>query len=67
MVGFYDLAVHAEMFQALGCTPIVNLFEELAEPIRLNHTQAEYRVIPDQHQQADRSLFNRFGRVHVDL
>jgi len=31
---------------ALGCTPIVNLFEEHAEPIRLNHTTYEYQVIP---------------------
>jgi type VI secretion system protein ImpG len=31
----------------LGCTPIVNLFEQIAEPIRVNHAQTEYRVIPD--------------------
>ena len=31
----------------LGCTPIVNLFETEAEPIRLTHTQYEYRVLPD--------------------
>ncbi len=31
----------------LGCAPIANLFEQLAEPIRLDHTQREYMVIPD--------------------
>ena len=31
----------------LGCTPVVNLFEQLAEPIRLDQTQLEYRVVPD--------------------
>jgi type VI secretion system protein ImpG len=31
----------------LGCSPIVNLFEQGAVPIRLNHTQTEYQVIPD--------------------
>jgi type VI secretion system protein ImpG len=31
----------------LGCTPVVNLFEQLAEPIRLDQTQMEYRVVPD--------------------
>ncbi len=31
----------------LGCTPIVNLFPQVAEPVRLDHTQHEYRVIPD--------------------
>ncbi len=31
----------------LGCAPIVNLFSQVAEPIRLTHTETEYRVIPD--------------------
>lgn len=34
----------------LGCTPIVNLFPQLAEPIDLTHEQHEYRVIPNVHQ-----------------
>jgi type VI secretion system protein ImpG len=31
----------------LGCTPVVNLFEQTAEPIPLTHTKTEYRVVPD--------------------
>jgi type VI secretion system protein ImpG len=31
----------------LGCTPIVNLFEQLAEPIALTQTRPEYRITPD--------------------
>lgn len=31
----------------LGCTPVVNLFQQIAEPIRVSHTETEYRVIPD--------------------
>lgn len=31
----------------LGCTPVVNLFRQVAEPIRLNHTVSDYLVIPD--------------------
>ncbi len=31
----------------LGCTPIVNLFDQIAEPIRVGQTQTEYRVVPD--------------------
>lgn len=31
----------------LGCTPIINLFERLAEPIQLSHTRTEYLVEPD--------------------
>jgi type VI secretion system protein ImpG len=38
--------VNAGTFR-LGCVPIVNLFEQLAEPIRLTQAQTEYRVIPD--------------------
>lgn len=32
---------------ALGCTPVVNLFEHTAEPIKLDHTRMEYQIIPD--------------------
>ncbi len=32
---------------ALGCTPVVNLFPQRCEPIRLTHTDIEYRIVPD--------------------
>jgi len=32
----------------LGCTPIINLFTRTAEPIRLDHSHVEYRVVPDE-------------------
>jgi type VI secretion system protein ImpG len=38
--------INADTFR-LGCTPIVNLFEQVAEPIRLTHAETEYRVVPD--------------------
>ncbi|MBN2490940.1 MAG: type VI secretion system baseplate subunit TssF [Planctomycetes bacterium] len=38
--------VSAETFR-LGCTPMVNLFPQRAEPIRLTETHTEYRVVPD--------------------
>ena len=31
----------------LGCTPIVNLFSQVAEPIQLNQRKFEYSVVPD--------------------
>jgi type VI secretion system protein ImpG len=31
----------------LGCTPVVNLFRQAAEPIRLSRTKASYPVVPD--------------------
>jgi type VI secretion system protein ImpG len=42
--------VKADTFQ-LGCSPIINLFRKVAEPIDFTHQQREYRVIPDVHQQ----------------
>ncbi|HEY7709914.1 MAG TPA: type VI secretion system baseplate subunit TssF [Candidatus Entotheonella sp.] len=41
----------------LGCTPIVNLFEQIAEPIRLNHAETEYRVIPDVRRQSTTEVY----------
>ncbi|TWT75605.1 hypothetical protein Pla123a_31150 [Posidoniimonas polymericola] len=41
--------VNAGVFR-LGCTPIVNLFEKVCEPIRLTHTKHEYPILPDVHQ-----------------
>lgn len=38
--------LEADMFR-LGATPIVNLFDQVAEPIPLAHTQYEYRVVPN--------------------
>lgn len=32
---------------ALNCTPTINLFEHRADPIKLDHTQLEYQVVPD--------------------
>jgi len=45
-----EQAVDRDTFQ-LGCAPIVNLFERYAEPIRVSHTETEYRVVPDIHAQ----------------
>lgn len=43
----------------LGATPIVNLFQQRAEPIMLKHTQGEHRVVPD----ARRALANEVYSV----
>ncbi|MDH5777091.1 MAG: type VI secretion system baseplate subunit TssF [Gammaproteobacteria bacterium] len=31
----------------LNCTPVVNLFDHKSDPIKLDHTQLEYQVVPD--------------------
>lgn len=35
----------------LGCTPVINLFRQQAEPIKLSHARHEYPVVPDVRQQ----------------
>ena len=50
-------AVDASAFQ-LGCTPIINLFEKVAEPIRLTQEQHEYRVVPDVHRQSATEVYS---------
>ncbi len=34
----------------LGCTPVINLFQQAAEPIRISHEQSTYPVLPDNRQ-----------------
>ncbi|MGK7862574.1 type VI secretion system baseplate subunit TssF [Falsiroseomonas sp. E2-1-a4] len=41
-----ERAVSAENF-ALGCTPAINLFKQICEPIALDGTQSDWLVVPD--------------------
>ncbi len=52
-----DRQVTAESF-VLGCTPIVNLFSQRAEPIALTHERAEYHVVPDSRRHATREVYS---------
>lgn len=52
-----EQSVDANTFQ-LGCTPMVNLFERTAEPVRISQTKTEYRVIPDQHRQRNTEIYS---------
>ncbi|WP_370981171.1 type VI secretion system baseplate subunit TssF [Agaribacterium sp. ZY112] len=38
--------IDASIF-ALGCTPVVNLFDHTADPIPLTHTESNYHIVPD--------------------
>lgn len=42
----------------LNCVPAVNLFEQVAEPILINHQKYEYPVIADQRRQAAMEVFS---------
>jgi type VI secretion system protein ImpG len=37
----------SEQTFVMNCTPVVNLFSHKTDPIRLDHTQHEYQVIPE--------------------
>jgi type VI secretion system protein ImpG len=41
-----ELEISKKTFR-LGCAPIVNLFQQTAEPVQLTHQRAEYAVNPD--------------------
>jgi type VI secretion system protein ImpG len=52
-----EQSVGRDTFQ-LGCAPVVNLFERIAEPIRLSQRKAEYRIIADQHRQLHTEVYS---------
>ena len=52
-----ELGVGAQTFR-LGCTPVVNLFPQTAEPILLTQTKYEYTVIPDSRHAAMMEVFS---------
>jgi type VI secretion system protein ImpG len=43
---------------ALGCTPIVNLFSQRAEPIQLTHELSEYPLVADVRRHATREVYS---------
>lgn len=48
---------HIDDFK-LGCTPIINLFAQPAEPITVSHTQTEYRIVPDARHQETTEVYS---------
>ncbi|ADW70795.1 type VI secretion system baseplate subunit TssF [Granulicella tundricola] len=52
-----ELGVSARTFR-LGCTPVINLFPQTAEPILLTQTKHEYTVIPDGRHAAMMEVFS---------
>jgi len=45
-IAVQEQSINAENF-ILGCTPMVNLFTQRAEPIALNHEKTHYPIVPD--------------------
>ncbi|MEI4484325.1 MULTISPECIES: type VI secretion system baseplate subunit TssF [unclassified Phyllobacterium] len=48
----------------LHCTPVINLFEQRAEPISVNHTQNEYDLLPDARYNSTREIY-AIERVNI--
>ena len=52
-----ELGVSPRTFRT-GCTPIVNLFPQTAEPIQLSHTKYEFPVVPDYRHSRSMEVFS---------
>jgi type VI secretion system protein ImpG len=42
----------------LGCTPVINLFQKLTDPIYVSQQQYEYHVLPDVHRQLTTEIYS---------
>ncbi len=49
--------ITAETFR-MGCTPIINLFSRLSDPIYLSQQKYEYQIIPDVHRQSTTEIYS---------
>jgi type VI secretion system protein ImpG len=49
--------VTADTFR-LGCTPIINLFSRMADPIYLSQQKYEYHIVPDVHRQSTTEVYS---------
>jgi type VI secretion system protein ImpG len=58
-------AITAETF-CLGCSPVVNLFEQVAEPVPLSHARYEYKVVPDVAHQEGMEVYSVDGVTCTD-
>lgn len=58
-------AVDRSLFH-LGCAPVVNLFNKLAEPLQVTGQQHEYHVIADVHRQTSTEIYSVDEVVTVD-
>ena len=57
--------VVADTFR-MGCTPIINLFPRLTDPIYLSQQKYEYQVIPDVHRQSTTEIYSIDGVISND-
>lgn len=53
----FEQPVTADTFR-LGCAPVINLFGQIAEPIRVDRAQTQYRIIPDIRRQSTTEVYS---------
>ena len=58
-------AVDTQTFR-LGCTPIINLFEQTAEPINARQHRYEYRIVPDVHRPLSTEIYSVDAVTSID-
>ena len=46
---------------SLGCAPAINLFKRTSEPIRIDHRQLEYRLVPDMRREKTTEIHSVFA------
>ena len=44
-----QVPVLGSVHYSLGCAPVINLFEHIAEPVVVDHRQLSYQLVPDTH------------------
>lgn len=42
----------------LGCTPVINLFTRLSDPVYISQQKYEYQIIPDIHRQSSTEIYS---------
>src|SRR5437763_17066958 len=42
----------------MGCSPIVNLFSKMSDPIYLSQQKYEYQILPDVHRQSTTEIYS---------
>lgn len=62
-----ETRIKADTFR-LGCTPIINLFKQSAEPIRLTRTRMQYPLYPDIRRQQSMEVYSvdEVESIHPD-
>jgi type VI secretion system protein ImpG len=52
-----EVGVHAQTIR-LGCSPVINLFPQTAEPILLTQSRSEYPIVPDARRRNATEIFS---------